>query len=512
MLNRIFVASCLLCVSSLGCSGSDSTQEEGAPVLEGTPVLEEKLDHVFSLYQEASQQIRQDPWLGTSTEEDAWAKWQDLLAPATTHQLSAEDVNELRQQQQQRIEESRLAAIQISADLPVNFEDVRAAERVEELCQQIPKGAMTHIHETGAAHPEALSAMLMLSDGNVEGARLAEIAGLATDEADFLRTLPEVPFRELSEEQKARFMALYELKVPRSFTRFIWSFKAIIPLMLEYKEEQLRFLYADFLKRAEQQNVPYVEIMTHFDSVDEDLVRTLNERKAQWSSVAPTIQVNWLAEFYRFQPAADIAAQAIKLFDEASALPNSPVVGLELVSDETHFPAFEKGRLYYPELASRDSGMGLAMHAGELGRGSNPRDAALLGATRLGHGVRLQDDPVTMEYFSRYPVVSIDINLTSNYVLEVIDDYQAHPFLKFHRLGIPIAFSTDDEGMLGPTDISQECVKALNFSDITYSEWKDIAFKSIEATFASPAQKSELREQMETRFQAFEQAWTTSAA
>ena len=145
------------------------------------------------------------------------------------------------------------------------------------------------------------------------------------------------------------------------------------------------------------------------------------------------------------------------------------------------------------------------MHSGELGDAHNPRDAILLGAERLGHAVKLIDDPVALEY-ARHQALPVEVNLTSNVRLGVVASIETHPFLKFLRLGLKPSLSTDDEGILD-TDINQECTLAIEKTDINYAELKQMGYNSIDTSFAPADLKAKLRGQLEADYSVFEKHW-----
>lgn len=72
-----------------------------------------------------------------------------------------------------------------------------------------------------------------------------------------------------------------------------------------------------------------------------------------------------------------------------------------MLANEKNTPTLEHAQaIYVPVLTMTKSGKRLihrTMHAGELGDLRNPRAAILLGAERLGHGVKLNDDPIAVE-------------------------------------------------------------------------------------------------------------------
>jgi adenosine deaminase len=186
---------------------------------------------------------------------------------------------------------------------------------------------------------------------------------------------------------------------------------------------------------------------------------------------------------------------------------NSPLVtGIDLLANERNTPALETGQAVYgPVLAAvklKGASWRRTMHAGELGDPRNPRDALLLGAERLGHGVRLSEDPVTLQYAADRHI-PIEINLSSNLKLQVDKETSQHPYLNFLRLGLPVSLSTDDEGIF-LIDINDECVRAVGQTDLTYHEFKEMAFNSLRTSFAAEDLKQRLLQELKTRFDRFE--------
>jgi len=173
-------------------------------------------------------------------------------------------------------------------------------------------------------------------------------------------------------------------------------------------------------------------------------------------------------------------------------------------------PVPETGQnIYIPILAANENGrieLHRTMHAGELGNIHNVRDAMIMGAERVGHGVLLAQDTLSLEYAVQEKGLPIEINICSNYKLQVNEDFSKHPFLNFLRLGLPISLSTDDEGMF-LTDISNEYKIAITYTDITHDELKQMAFNSIETAFADEAVRAVLLIKLNKEFEAFEEKW-----
>jgi adenosine deaminase CECR1 len=135
----------------------------------------------------------------------------------------------------------------------------------------------------------------------------------------------------------------------------------------------------------------------------------------------------------------------------------------------------------------------------------NVRDTLIMGAERLGHAVKLREDPIALEY-ARLQQIPVEANLTSNIRLQGVSGVGDHPFLDYLRLGLKVSLSTDDEGIL-ETDINQECVLAIRDSDLAYEEMKQMALNSIGTSFASESLKASLMQELKGNLARFEEKW-----
>ena len=69
-------------------------------------------------------------------------------------------------------------------------------------------------------------------------------------------------------------------------------------------------------------------------------------------------------------------------------------------------------------------------------------------ADRIGHGVDVmyEDRPYDLLKHMADKGVLVETNLTSNKVILGVEG-KAHPFATYRKLGVPVALSTDDEGV-----------------------------------------------------------------
>jgi adenosine deaminase len=135
----------------------------------------------------------------------------------------------------------------------------------------------------------------------------------------------------------------------------------------------------------------------------------------------------------------------------------------------------------------------IALHAGEIAMGLvKPEDLSFHiresvergHAERIGHGVdvMLEKDPIGLMKEMAVRNVMVEINLTSNdQILGVSGD--DHPLPAYMKYGVPVAISTDDEGV-ARSDMTHEYLRAVQAYRLPYSELKRMARISLEHSFA----------------------------
>jgi adenosine deaminase len=205
------------------------------------------------------------------------------------------------------------------------------------------------------------------------------------------------------------------------------------------------------------------------------------------------VTVRFIYQVLRGFPPQQVFAQTVLAFEVASADPD--VVGLNFVMPEDgylsmHDYALQMKMLDY--LHGVYPKVHITLHAGELGPDMVPpnglrfhiREAVEQGhAERIGHGVDImhEDRPweLMKEMADRH--VMIEINLTSNDVILNVKG-EDHPFMLYRKLGVPVALSTDDEGV-SRIDLTHEYVRAAVTYPLSYHDFKLMVRTSIEHSF-----------------------------
>lgn len=231
------------------------------------------------------------------------------------------------------------------------------------------------------------------------------------------------------------------------------------------------------------------------ETLAEDEARAKKEMHCDTSEAEPgcAITVRYLYQVLRGLPHEAVFAQILLGFELASTDPR--FVGLNLVMPEDWYVPIHDFNLHmaildylhgvYPKVH-------VTLHAGELAIGLVPpedlayhiRTSVERGhAERIGHGVDIMNekDPIgLMKEMARHNVL-VEVNLTSNdMILGVSGD--EHPLRTYMKYDVPVALSTDDEGV-ARSDMTHEYLRAVLDQNQSYLTLKRMARQSLEHSF-----------------------------
>jgi adenosine deaminase len=184
---------------------------------------------------------------------------------------------------------------------------------------------------------------------------------------------------------------------------------------------------------------------------------------------------------------------AEEVLDLALAFRENGVVGLDLAGHEETHPATPFAAVFQ---RARGSGLHVTIHAGEIGGSWNVREAVeLLGAERVGHGVRAAEDAAVMRLLKQRGI-TLEVCPTSNIQTGVTPTFTQHPLRRLYAAGIPVTINTDDPSV-SDTTLSDEYVVAASTMGLTV---KDVQLMILNAARAAFVDKDE-REALEKHFQ-----------
>jgi hypothetical protein len=479
-----------------------------AGVAHASPSLDDKLAEQWRLYEKARTEVAEH--VGRQSGTIARDEWEQLLTPAAGLELSPQDLAGLKQRQRALVSQARSANLASSV---LDLQAVRASARQKEFCSALPKGGMLHVHPWGTLDEETVTKILTETDAVIKVKKLKESLGDVTapqfmypSEIGFLSSYSDLtPFKDLAAADRDRLRALFFLKEgPYDFKRFMGAFALVSTVVFSNPAKDPSPLMWDaFFKRSRDNNLRYVEV-----SGTVPKAFALPKLPA-WQKTYQDRYGVIGAQLGAFARANDPEKNRQGMKD-LLALPASEVFrGINLVADEGDHPMLEKGQSVYAQLlaarADHQSSLRATVHAGELGDPRNLRDAIILGSERIGHAVKLTEDPIALQYAIDHGL-AVEANLTSNVRLKSYPEIETHPFLDYLRMGLRVSLSTDDEGMFG-IDLNHECAEAISRTDLNWTELRQLVTNSIDTSFAPEALRAKLAADLESDLRAFEKAW-----
>ncbi|MFA1542383.1 adenosine deaminase [Actinomadura monticuli] len=165
------------------------------------------------------------------------------------------------------------------------------------------------------------------------------------------------------------------------------------------------------------------------------------------------------------------------------------VVAVGLAGDEAH-PADPFTEVF---VAARDAGLHVVHHAGEGEGPASIRQAIGPGRTeRLGHGIRILDDPGLVEEV-RERGIPLEVCPSSNVALGFAASFDAHPLPRLRDAGLLVTLNTDIPALIN-TSLTTEYANvrdAFGYDDRILAE---LAGNTVTASFAPPETKARLHQ------------------
>jgi adenosine deaminase len=205
------------------------------------------------------------------------------------------------------------------------------------------------------------------------------------------------------------------------------------------------------------------------------------------------ITVRYIYQILRGFPKEQVFAQTLLGFETASADPR--FVGLNFVMPEDGTISMADYELHmkivgflhglYPKVH-------ISLHAGELAPGLVPPEGLcchirlaveVAHAERIGHGVDVihEDRPYDLLKEMAAKHVMVEINLTSNDGILGVSG-KDHPLPLYRKFHVPVALSTDDEGV-SRINMTHEYVRAAETYALGYADMKQMVRTGLEHNF-----------------------------
>jgi len=182
------------------------------------------------------------------------------------------------------------------------------------------------------------------------------------------------------------------------------------------------------------------------------------------------------------------AAASIEMAELAVAYRGRGVCAFDLAGAEAGHPVHDHLEAVR---TVRDAGLPITIHAGEAFGPASIREALELGgASRIGHGTRLVDDPALLDAVRDAGVV-LEVCLTSNVQTGAAASYATHPLRRLYDEGVRVSLCTDNRLMSGIT-LTDEYAHARDALGFGWAELVDVARTGFVGAFAPGTVKNRL--------------------
>lgn len=261
--------------------------------------------------------------------------------------------------------------------------------------------------------------------------------------------------------------------------------------VLQTKQDFYDLTFA-YMKKCKEQNVIHTEIFfdpqTHtarnisLKDVIEGIWEALQKAKSEFgiSSFLIACILRHLSE-----------EDGLKTLDEL-CLYKDKIKAIGLDSSELNNPPFKFKNLFKK---AKEEGFLLVMHAGEEGDSEYIKQALNLGANRIDHGVRCEEDLELVKQLvkSQIPLTMCPL---SNIKLKVFNVMQEHNILKLLRQNLCVCVNSDDPAYFGGYIL--ENFNALDEAfKLSKDEVKRLCVNAVNASFLQENEKKSLRKMIE---------------
>jgi adenosine deaminase len=416
-----------------------------------------------------------------------------------------------------------------------HFQNIKSDSKLlRQYLERFPKGADLHNHLSGAIYAESYLKWAAEDDKCIQVNSQTITLPPCRPEKE------NIPVRDIIAEKTQFDKAIdalsirhYQRKNRSGHDQFFSTFKKFSAASKGREGHML----AEVTSRAGKQNIVYLELIVLFGmfeaaALDNDMsneyteqslrhlmgseniasirdkVITLTDKmEAEKSSLLGCetltpdkgchVTVRYIPAMLRTLPKSSVMFQTALAFN---LLNNDPrYVGINLVGPEDSKVAlndYDWHMSLIRDMAAQISShkAPISLHAGELTptlvspkylNDHIHKAINIAGAVRVGHGTSLfyeNNHPDLLRQLNKQKIL-VEINLTSNDVILGVSGEQ-HPFRALLAADVPMAVSTDDEGV-SRIDLTHEYQRAVETYDLDYSTLKNLSRNSLEYSFLS---------------------------
>jgi adenosine deaminase len=169
------------------------------------------------------------------------------------------------------------------------------------------------------------------------------------------------------------------------------------------------------------------------------------------------------------------------------------IVGIDLAGNE------ELSALPFREIFrdAKEEGLGVTIHAGEWDGANSVWDAVgNMNADRIGHGVRVLEDPSIMNVLLEREIV-LEVCPSSNVLSGIIPALEGHALPTLIQQQFQVTINTDDP-IICDINLTDEIYNAVKYMNLTIDDVKRMTMCAIRASFLPPEERDILAAQFQS--------------
>ncbi len=253
----------------------------------------------------------------------------------------------------------------------------------------------------------------------------------------------------------------------------------------------------EFGAEMARQNIRYAEVtftphtnVTNTGLLFNDILAALNAGRGR-AEQEFNVMFRWVLDIVRNDPAS-----RHQVAEWATGVSDGSVIGFGLGGTENGHPPEWFADAY---AVARGAGLHSVPHAGETcGPESVWGAIRLLGAERIGHGVRSVEDPVLIGHLQEHQI-PLEICPTSNLCLGVYPSLEEHPIRWLWDHGVYVTLNSDDPPMFN-TNLTGEYEAVVEHLGFDADDLERLSLNALEASFLPDSNKSALRQDFQSDF------------
>jgi adenosine deaminase len=189
-------------------------------------------------------------------------------------------------------------------------------------------------------------------------------------------------------------------------------------------------------------------------------------------------------------------ADNLEVIEASAAYMGKGLAAVDLAGDEASYPP----ELFREVFAlAHKHAIPVTIHAGEAAGASNVYEAIKnLGASRIGHGIRVQENPDILDMVLKQQI-PLEMCPVSNIQTKAVASWEAYPIRDYFDRGLMVTLNTDNPSVSG-TDITREYSILSEKFNFTTPELARIVMNGVEAAFLEDSNKLQLKKRCQEAF------------